>query len=203
MNLIRAKSVEKDWGLKLGELARIWKGGCIIRAIFLDRIKQAYDRNPELANLLVDPEFAKEMVERQSAWRRVVCLSINAGISTPGMSTSLAYFDTYRRERLPANLVQAQRDYFGAHTYERTDMPGSFHTECIYASPNMPNRGENDSFEALKMKRREHSFFLRAQTINKIANTFVIENPGKRETPPFENEIPDATRPRTPTHHIV
>jgi 6-phosphogluconate dehydrogenase len=129
MNLIRAKSAEKGWGLKLGELARIWKGGCIIRAIFLDRIKQAYDRNADLANLLVDPEFAKEIIERQSAWRRVVCLAINSGISTPGMSTSLAYFDTYRRARLPANLVQAQRDYFGAHTYERTDMEGAFHTE--------------------------------------------------------------------------
>ncbi|KAK1314131.1 6-phosphogluconate dehydrogenase, decarboxylating 3 [Acorus calamus] len=129
MNLIRAKSNEKGWDLKLGELARIWKGGCIIRAIFLDRIKKAYDRNPELSNLLVDPEFATEIIERQSAWRRVVCLAINSGISTPGMSTSLAYFDTYRRERLPANLVQSQRDYFGAHTYERTDVPGSFHTE--------------------------------------------------------------------------
>ncbi|URE02196.1 hypothetical protein MUK42_20582 [Musa troglodytarum] len=129
MNLIRTKSTEKGWDLKLGELARIWKGGCIIRAIFLDRIKKAYDRNPELSNLLVDPEFAKEILDRQSAWRRVVCLAINHGISTPGMSTSLAYFDTYRRERVPANLVQAQRDYFGAHTYERVDMPGSFHTE--------------------------------------------------------------------------
>ncbi|KAK8491310.1 hypothetical protein V6N13_127910 [Hibiscus sabdariffa] len=129
MNLIRAKSMEKVWDLKLGELARIWKGGCIIRAIFLDRIKKAYDRNPDLANLLVDPEFAKEIIDRQSAWRRVVCLAINSGISTPGMSSSLAYFDTYRRERLPANLVQSQRDYFGAHTYERVDTEGSFHTE--------------------------------------------------------------------------
>nr|CAD1845148.1 unnamed protein product [Ananas comosus var. bracteatus] len=129
MNLIRAKSKEKGWDLTLGELARIWKGGCIIRAIFLDRIKRAYDRNPELSNLLMDPEFAKEIMDRQSAWRRVVCLAINYGISTPGMSASLAYFDTYRRERVPANLVQAQRDYFGAHTYERIDMPGSFHTE--------------------------------------------------------------------------
>jgi len=129
MNLIRAKSIQMGWGLTLGELARIWKGGCIIRAIFLDRIKQAYDRNADLASLLVDPEFAKEMVERQAAWRRVVCVAINSGVSTPGMSSSLAYFDTYRREKLPANLVQAQRDYFGAHTYERTDMPGDFHTE--------------------------------------------------------------------------
>ncbi|KAL0327077.1 UNVERIFIED_CONTAM: 6-phosphogluconate dehydrogenase, decarboxylating 1 [Sesamum angustifolium] len=129
MNLIRAKSFGKGWDLKLGELARIWKGGCIIRAVFLDRIKKAYDRNPDLPNLLVDPEFVKEIIDRQFAWRRVVCLAINSGISTPGMSSSLAYFDTYRRGRLPANLVQAQRDYFGAHTYERIDMLGSFHTE--------------------------------------------------------------------------
>jgi len=129
MNLIRAKSEEKGWDLKLGELARIWKGGCIIRAIFLDRIKKAYDRSANLANLLIDPEFSKEMIERQSAWRRVVCLAISSGISTPGMSSSLAYFDSYRRDRLPANLVQAQRDYFGAHTYERVDIPGAFHTE--------------------------------------------------------------------------
>lgn len=129
MNLLRAKSGEQGWGLNLGELARIWKGGCIIRAVFLDRIKRAYDRNPQLASLLVDPEFAKEMVERQAAWRRVLSLAIAAGVSTPGMSASLAYFDTYRRGRLPANLVQAQRDYFGAHTYERVDKAGSFHTE--------------------------------------------------------------------------
>ncbi|GLU05909.1 hypothetical protein SLE2022_229820 [Rubroshorea leprosula] len=129
MNLLRAKSVEKGWNLNFGELARIWKGGCIIRAVFLDRIKKAYQRNPNLASLVVDPEFAREMVLRQAAWRRVVGLAISAGISTPGMCASLAYFDTYRRARLPANLVQAQRDLFGAHTYERIDHPGSFHTE--------------------------------------------------------------------------
>ncbi|MCL7034156.1 hypothetical protein MKW94_020727 [Papaver nudicaule] len=129
MNLLRAKSIEKGWGLDLGEMARIWKGGCIIRAKFLDRIKQAYQRNPQLASLVVDPEFAKEMVQRQAAWRRVVGLAVQAGISTPGMCASLAYFDTYRRARLPANLVQAQRDLFGAHTYERVDRPGAFHTE--------------------------------------------------------------------------
>lgn len=129
MNLIRAKSAERGWNLKLGQLTRIWKGGCIIRAVFLDRIKKAYDRNPNLPNLLVDPEFAKEIIERQSGWRRVVSIAINSGISTPGMSSSLAYFDTYRRSKLPANLVQAQQDYFGAHTYERIDIDGSFHTE--------------------------------------------------------------------------
>ncbi|KAJ6817661.1 6-phosphogluconate dehydrogenase, decarboxylating 2, chloroplastic-like [Iris pallida] len=129
MNLIRAKSEEKGWNLNLGELARIWKGGCIIRARFLDRIKKAYERNRGLPNLIVDPEFAREMVQRQGAWRRVVGLAIESGISTPGMCASLSYFDTYRRARLPANLVQAQRDLFGAHTYERIDRPGSFHTE--------------------------------------------------------------------------
>lgn len=129
MNLIRAKGIEQGWNLNLGELARIWKGGCIIRAKFLDRIKQAYDRNPKLASLLIDPEFAQEMVDRQGAWRKVVTLAIQVGVSTPGMSASLAYFDTYRRGRLPANLVQAQRDYFGSHTYERTDMGESYHTE--------------------------------------------------------------------------
>jgi 6-phosphogluconate dehydrogenase len=139
MNLIRAKSVEKGWDLTLGELARIWKGGCIIRAAFLDRIKQAYDRNADLANLLVDPEFANEIIDRQAAWRRVVCLAINSGISTPGMSSSLAYFDTYRRERLPANLVQAQRDYFGAHTYERVDMDGAYHTEWFKIAKQLKN----------------------------------------------------------------
>ncbi|CAN1189590.1 6-phosphogluconate dehydrogenase, decarboxylating 3, chloroplastic [Linum perenne] len=129
MNLLRAKSNVKGWDLNLGEMARIWKGGCIIRAVFLDRIKKAYQRNPNLASLVVDPEFAKEMVQRQAAWRRVVGLAVSAGISTPGMCASLAYFDTYRRARLPANLVQAQRDLFGAHTYERVDRPGAFHTE--------------------------------------------------------------------------
>ncbi|CAN4095223.1 unnamed protein product [Withania somnifera] len=116
MNLLRAKSAEKGWNLNLGEMARIWKGG-------------AYQRNPNLANLMVDPEFAREMVQRQAAWRRVVGLAVQKGISVPGMSASLQYFDTYRRSRLPANLVQAQRDYFGAHTYERVDMPGAYHTE--------------------------------------------------------------------------
>lgn len=129
MNLLRAKSDEKGWGLNFGELARIWKGGCIIRAVFLDRIKKAYQRNPNLASLLVDPEFAREMVQREKAWRRVVGLAISAGVSIPGMCASLSYFDTYRRARLPANLVQAQRDLFGAHTYERVDRPGAFHTE--------------------------------------------------------------------------
>ena len=128
-NIIRSKSAEQGWNVDLGGLARIWKGGCIIRAGFLDRIKQAYARNPELSNLLVDPEFAQDLADRQAAWRRVVTLAVNSGIGVPGMTASLAYFDTYRRGRLPANLVQAQRDFFGSHTYERTDgVDGWFHT---------------------------------------------------------------------------
>jgi len=128
MNVIRAKSAEKAWGVDLGSLARIWKGGCIIRAQFLDRIKAAYGRNKELPNLLVDPEFADELARCQDAWRRVLALSITHGVPVPGMTASLSYFDTYRRASLPANLVQAQRDFFGSHTYQRTDAEGWHHT---------------------------------------------------------------------------
>lgn len=129
MNLIRAASETHGWNVDLGSTARIWKGGCIIRARFLGRIKAAFDRDPNLANLLVDAEFAKELQERQAAWRRVVSLAVQSGLAVPGFSGSLAYFDSYRRARLPANLVQAQRDFFGAHTYQRTDMEGTFHTD--------------------------------------------------------------------------
>lgn len=131
MNLIRAASTTYDWGLDLGAIARIWKGGCIIRAAFLDRIKQAYDRDATLASLLIDPAFAAELNERQGAWRRVVQLAVRAGVAVPGISASLGYFDSYRQARLPANLVQAQRDFFGAHTYQRTDREGVFHTDWV------------------------------------------------------------------------
>jgi len=129
LNIIRAAAKKKGWPLNLGEIARIWKGGCIIRAAFLDRIKGAYARNPDLANLLVDPEFAAEINGKQAALRRVVILGLSAGVTLPSFSASIAYFDSYRRPRLPANLTQAQRDFFGAHTYERLDKAGPFHTE--------------------------------------------------------------------------
>jgi 6-phosphogluconate dehydrogenase len=129
MNILRTASHKYEWGLKLGRIARIWKGGCIIKAQFLDRIKSAFERDANLANLLVDKEFARELVERQPGWRRVVAKAAEAGVPIPTMSASLSYFDSYRRERLPANLVQAQRDFFGAHTYERVDRPGSFHSD--------------------------------------------------------------------------
>lgn len=106
MNLIKAASEHFEWGVDLGECARIWKGGCIIRAAFLDDIKRAYVRDPSLANLLVDPDFAAQLMERQAAWRRVVTLCVASGISAPAMTASLSYFDSYRRARLPANVVQ-------------------------------------------------------------------------------------------------
>ena len=127
-NIIRAKSAEKGWGVDLAELGRIWKGGCILRAKFLDRIKLAYQRDPELPNLLVSPEFGPDLAAKQAAWRRVVSTAVAAGIAVPGITGSLGYFDSYRRARLPANLVQAQRDFFGSHTYERVDRPGWSHT---------------------------------------------------------------------------
>jgi 6-phosphogluconate dehydrogenase len=129
MNLIRSAGAANGWKLNLGNIARIWKGGCIIRAVFLDRIKAAYDRKADLSSLLVDSEFAQELNARQVSLRKIVALAITAGIAVPALSSSLAYFDSYRRARLPANLTQAQRDFFGAHTYERTDKSGVFHTE--------------------------------------------------------------------------
>ena len=123
MNLLRVASKVHDWDLQLGRIARIWKGGCIIRARFLDRIKHAYEVDAGLANLLLDADFAREIDERQAAWRRVVALAVTAGIAVPSHGASIAYFDSYRRERLPASLTQAQRDLFGAHTYQRTDDP--------------------------------------------------------------------------------
>jgi len=129
MNLIRQTGERKGWNLKLGEIARIWKGGCIIRAKFLDRIRAAYERSPQLDSLLVDSDFSKEMNQRQTSLRKVVVLAAESGIGVPAFAASLAYYDSYRRERLPANLTQAQRDFFGAHTYERIDKPGIFHTE--------------------------------------------------------------------------
>ncbi|MCW8133938.1 MAG: hypothetical protein KIS92_26570 [Planctomycetota bacterium] len=128
MNLIRAAGETKSWGLNLGEIARIWKGGCIIRAVFLDKIRQAFEKSPELPNLLLDEGFRAQIGEKIQDWRTVVGYSLQLGILSPAISASLAYFDALRRERLPANLIQAQRDFFGAHTFERTDKAGSYHT---------------------------------------------------------------------------
>jgi 6-phosphogluconate dehydrogenase len=128
--LMRTAAKEKGWNLNYGGIALMWRGGCIIRSTFLGKIKEAFDRNPELDNLLLDPFFKEKIEAAQAAWRRVVSTAILNGIWTPAMSTALNYFDGFRTERLPANLLQAQRDYFGAHMYERTDKPRGefFHT---------------------------------------------------------------------------
>jgi 6-phosphogluconate dehydrogenase len=128
-HLLARASEEFRHGLRLDEIARIWKAGCIIRAVFLDRIRQAFDRDPALSNLLLDKEFAKSIRSRVDDWRKTVAFGGKLGITPPAMAASLAYFDSFRRARLPANLIQGQRDFFGAHTYERLDRPGTFHTQ--------------------------------------------------------------------------
>jgi 6-phosphogluconate dehydrogenase len=128
---MRAASEAYGWNLKYGDIAMIFRGGCIIRARFLQNIKDAYDRNPELKNLLLDPYFRDIVENYQEAWRKVVTTAIQHGIPVPAFSSALAYFDSYRTERLPANLLQAQRDYFGAHTYQRVDKDGVFHTDWM------------------------------------------------------------------------
>jgi 6-phosphogluconate dehydrogenase len=122
-SLMRAAQAEYHWDLNFGEIAKIWRGGCIIRARFLQKITEAYERNPELANLLLDPYFQAEVERTQQNWRHVIATAASSGIPAPTFFSALAYYDSYRSEQLPANLLQAQRDYFGAHTYERVDMP--------------------------------------------------------------------------------
>jgi len=128
--LLRATSEENDWELDYGAIALMWRGGCIIRSVFLGNIRDAFNKNRRLTNLLLDPFFEKAVKNAQASWRRVVATAATLGIPMPAISAALAYYDGYRTERLPANLLQAQRDYFGAHTYERVDKPRGefFHT---------------------------------------------------------------------------
>jgi 6-phosphogluconate dehydrogenase len=128
---LQAAAEEHKWPLDYGSIALLWRGGCIIRARFLERIKEAFDADPKLENLLLAPYFGEVVKKAQPAWRNVVSTAVNLGIPVPGFTTALTYYDGYRQERLPANLLQAQRDYFGAHTYERIDKPGVFHTDWI------------------------------------------------------------------------
>ncbi|MBO6249366.1 MAG: decarboxylating NADP(+)-dependent phosphogluconate dehydrogenase [Bacteroidales bacterium] len=129
-SLMRAAAKEYGWDLNYGGIALLWRGGCIIRSVFLGKIKEAFDKNPALANILLDPYFKEKLSEAQSGWRNVVSQAIVNGVPAPCMTAALEYYDGYRTERLPANMLQAQRDYFGAHTYERTDRPRGefFHT---------------------------------------------------------------------------
>jgi 6-phosphogluconate dehydrogenase len=128
---LAAAAAEHDWQLDYRSIAMLWRGGCIIRAQFLDRIAEAYDANPALENLMLAPYFTKALTDSQTAWRKVVATAAATGIPAPAFMTALAYYDGYRSASLPANLLQAQRDYFGAHTYQRTDREGSFHSEWL------------------------------------------------------------------------
>ncbi|MEG4302435.1 decarboxylating NADP(+)-dependent phosphogluconate dehydrogenase [Microcoleus sp. D3_18a_C4] len=146
MALLSAASKSYKYDLSLSEISRIWKGGCIIRAGFLDKIKTAFKDDPTLPNLLLAPEFKQSILDRQSAWRDVLATACQLGIAVPAFSASLDYFDSYRRERLPQNLTQAQRDYFGAHTYERTDKPRGefFHSEWTQTAKESLQTGTTD-----------------------------------------------------------
>ena len=141
MALLRAASDEYQYNLHYGKIAAIWRGGCIIRAVFLNDITAAFDRNPDLTNLLLDPYFKEAILSRQAALRRIIQAAVECGIPCLAFSSALAYFDAYRSARLPANLTQAQRDYFGAHTYRRIDREGVFHTE--WASHQATGEGDN------------------------------------------------------------
>lgn len=127
-DLIIAGAKEYGWDIDLGNVAKIWRGGCIIRAQFLNRIVEAYDENPSLESLLVDPYFANAVAEGEAAWRRIVGIAAASGVPAPGFSSALSYFDSLASDRLPAALIQGQRDFFGAHTYQRIDKDGTFHT---------------------------------------------------------------------------
>jgi 6-phosphogluconate dehydrogenase len=128
-DMIRSGAKAYDWDIDLGSMATIWRGGCIIRARFLDRIREAYGKNPDLPSLLVDPYFAQTVADGQESWRRVVAMAAAAGVPVPGFGAALAYYDGLRRDRLPAALVQGLRDLFGAHTYRRVDAEGTFHLD--------------------------------------------------------------------------
>jgi 6-phosphogluconate dehydrogenase len=126
---LRLASTEYHYDIDPGRVAAVWRAGCIIRAALLSDVRDAFRRNPSLGNLLLDRTFADAVGSRQAGWRQAVQTAVGLGIPVPALGASLAYYDSYRSERLPANLVQAQRDFFGAHTYRRVDRPGSFHTE--------------------------------------------------------------------------
>ena len=136
--LMREAQKEYHWTLHFGEIAQIWRGGCIIRAGFLQKITEAYARDPQLANLLLDPYFRETVQKAQANWRKVIATAVENGVPTPTFSSAIAYFDSYRSARLPQNLLQAQRDYFGAHTYERTDLPRGKFFHIDWPDPTRP-----------------------------------------------------------------
>jgi len=138
--LLREAAKEYHWNLNYGGIALVWRAGCIIRSAFLGKIKEAFDRAPELTNLLLDPYFHEVIQRCQASWRRVVSKAVEAGVPVPAFTTALAFYDGYRSERLPANLLQAQRDYFGAHTYERVDAPRGKFFHLDWPDPKRPQQ---------------------------------------------------------------
>jgi 6-phosphogluconate dehydrogenase len=142
---MRAAQHEYNWKLDLASIASIWRGGCIIRAQFLQKITEAYTRDPHLINLLLDPYFNDQIRKKQAQWRTVGTLAIQSGIAAPAFLSALAYYDGYRSAHLPANLLQAQRDYFGAHSYERTDQPRGKFFHLDWPEPSRPQRALSTS----------------------------------------------------------
>lgn len=147
MGIIKAASDANGWNVDLSQCAKMWKGGCIIRAKLLDKIQAALAKDPSLPNLMVDPGFAEELNARQMSWRRIVTLCVASGVPCPALSASLSYFDSYRRENLPANLTQAQRDFFGGHTYERIDSSGPHHCAWTKKHKEIGNLNERSAGE--------------------------------------------------------
>ena len=129
---------EHGWTLEFGEIAKIWRAGCIIRAVFLQSISQAYENNEDLANLLLDPFFAEQITQYQAVWRESIAQATLAGVPCPAMMSALSYYDSYRTAVLPANLLQGQRDYFGAHTYQRVDKPAGKKYHIEWSDPARP-----------------------------------------------------------------
>jgi len=143
--LMMAAEAEYGWKLDLASIASIWRGGCVIRARFLQKITDAYTREPRLVNLLLDPYFKEQIQKNQTRWRSVVALAAQAGVAAPAFMSALAYYDGYRSAQLPANLLQAQRDYFGAHTYERIDQPRGVHFHLDWSKRDRPQIKITDS----------------------------------------------------------
>lgn len=151
LGIIKAASDANNWNVDLSSCAKMWKGGCIIRARLLDKIQAAFKDNEHLPNLMVDPGFAEELNAKQMAWRRIVTLCIATGVACPSLSASINYYDSYRRETLPANLTQAQRDFFGGHTFERTDSEGAHHCAWTKAHKDIGNISERTAGEMSKL----------------------------------------------------
>ena len=197
MELLGAASKEFNWNLNFGDIATIWRGGCIIRAKFLNRIVEAYERDPALHNLLLDSYFTDIIQKTQHNWRIAVATAIEQGVAVPAFSASLAYFDSYRQARLPSNLLQAQRDFFGAHTYERVDKPGVFHTEWLEPekhSAEKPAAAEGAARRTLRRIDRYANLRLRNHRYQKPLRRFEVKQSMRDEPLRVDPETGESVR---------